>query len=230
MIKASYTPPYSPVNPQSAENLNYLTQRIGIAEDEGFIGTFSCLGIIKEDTQDIITTLSTLADLSTLINVLDELIETITYIEGITQSLSTIDFAGTFTAIAAIQTTVNEIYGTTTIIQTNVINGFESTFTVLAEIEKNINDDFAGTFTYLQKINNNIDTIKNSLCNPTVIQQSDFGITTFTIDTPGLYIFSENIAFTPDSAQPAIEIITNNVVLDMCDKLLYQNNSNKVQL
>ncbi len=317
--KASYSPPYSPVDPQPGENLNHLIQRIGIAEDQGFIGTFTCLGIIKEDAQDIIMTLSTLSDLSTLINVLDELLETITFIEDITQTLSFADFIGTFTAIAAVQTTVNEIYGTTTVIQTDVTNGFVGTFTCLGVIKEdltgvftaidqvdiNITDlqttieqdfdgtftaiaainlnvtttscdltgvytaineinldlsgvytaidaislqvtttvdlsgvytaidqvqitidtDFNGTFTSLKKINDDIDIIKNGLCDPAIIQQSDVGITTFTIDTPGLYVFSENISFIPNLGQPAIEIITDNVVLDMCGKVLYQNNA-----
>ncbi len=49
----SYT--LTDINPQSGENLNYLTQRIGTAIDQldlevakDFNGTFTCLGVIKK--------------------------------------------------------------------------------------------------------------------------------------------------------------------------------------
>ncbi len=105
---------------------------------DGFYGTFTCLGVLKQDTADIITTLSSITDLNSLIQVLDELISTVSMIEDVTQSLSGIDFSGTFTAIAAVQSSLDM--------------GFDGTFTTLEVITDKVCDiqmNQAGTFTCL---------------------------------------------------------------------------------
>jgi hypothetical protein len=58
------------------------------------------------------------------------------------------------------------------------------------------------------------------------IMQVDVGATTFTISQPGFYVFGENIVFSPvGSGQPAIEITSDNVTIDMCGKILSQGNA-----
>ncbi|MGE0206552.1 MAG: right-handed parallel beta-helix repeat-containing protein, partial [Candidatus Babeliales bacterium] len=64
-----------------------------------------------------------------------------------------------------------------------------------------------------------------ALCSPQEILQANIGVTTYTISQPGFYVFAENIVFSPASGQPALEITTDNVTIDMCGKSLTQGNA-----
>jgi hypothetical protein len=147
-------------------------------------------------------------------------------------------FEQTWTILGEIN---QDIFDTRTIL----CDKFEQTWTILGEIDQDIFDTktilcakFDGTFTVLASLvsgtvtvdfNNvftSLEQIAGGICNPILIHQSDVGITTFTISSPGLYVFAENIEFNPvGEGQPAIEIISDNVTVDLCGKFLLQNNS-----
>ncbi|MGE4167931.1 MAG: right-handed parallel beta-helix repeat-containing protein [Candidatus Babeliales bacterium] len=67
--------------------------------------------------------------------------------------------------------------------------------------------------------------IAAALCSPQEIRQAYVGVSTYTISQPGFYVFAENIIFSPASGQPALEITTDNVTIDMCGKTLRQGNA-----
>lgn len=68
-----------------------------------------------------------------------------------------------------------------------------------------------------------------SCCNCIVISAADFGPDldeTFVISTPGKYCLGEDVAFAPaDEFTPAINILSNDVILDLCGHTLSQANS-----
>lgn len=65
-------------------------------------------------------------------------------------------------------------------------------------------------------------------CGCTVILPSDFGVdsaTTYVIATPGVYKLQEDVVFFPaDEFTPAINILSDNVTLDLCQHTLSQGN------
>jgi hypothetical protein len=117
-----------------------------------------------------------------------------------------------------------------------ILNDIKSTLTACCtDLKATISADFNQTWTILSDLKKTVikccddlvlDTtlLKIALCNPISINQSDILNTTFTINAPGLYIFAEDIIFSPASGQPAIEIIENGVTVDLCGKSLTQGN------
>jgi hypothetical protein len=165
-----------------------------------------------------------------------------------------IDLNGVYTSLADIKDTVTEccdeiksdIFDT----QTLIVDGFAQTWTILAGLDFNCSTtviiDLNGVFTSLADVKDTLteccDEIKDlfqqtwtiladlnggtGCCDPILITQADIGITTFTISSPGYYVFDSNVVFSPSAAnQPAIEITSNNVRLDLCGRTLSQGNA-----
>ncbi|MGE0207332.1 MAG: right-handed parallel beta-helix repeat-containing protein, partial [Candidatus Babeliales bacterium] len=188
--------------------------------------------------------------LSCMLNLLCEINEDITGIFTVIDNISItltgdimigaiVDLSGVFTALAF------GFYDT----QTIICQKFEQTWTILQKIDDDVMgvftainalEDFSGIFTALEFGFYDTQTIicekfeqtwtilapvVVALCSPQEILQANIGVTTYTISQPGFYVFAENIVFSPASGQPALEITTDNVTIDMCGKTLTQGNA-----
>lgn len=111
---------------------------------------------------------------------------------------------------------LNEINGTQTVI---------CTFTQIERLEQEIEDLSEQLTECCDNLATGINDIQEALCAPIMLHQSDFGSSTFIIDTPGKYVFAEDITFSPAALnEVAIEIRSNDVTLDLCGKTLQQGN------
>jgi uncharacterized CHY-type Zn-finger protein len=169
-----------------------------------------------------------ISDFNQTWTILDEITTDIssifTSIDNIT--ITTVDLSGIFTALADISNDMNGIYTVLDQIdadifatQTILCDKFFQTWTILDSLVVTASIDLSTIFTVLN-------VIDAALCSPTrLISQVDIGATTFTIAAPGYYIFEENIVFSPSFGQPAIEITSDNVIVDLCGKSFSQTNT-----
>jgi len=130
-----------------------------------------------------------------------------------------IDNIGTVTAevdLSGVFTSINDLKETVTECCAEIFEDFRETWTILEDIKETTCDKFEQTWTVL-------DRISGALCNPIII--NELGSSTLTISEPGLYKFKSSFEFSPGSAQPAIEITSDNVTLDLCGFNLSQGNS-----
>jgi hypothetical protein len=184
----------------------------------GFDGTFTALANLSR----------ALCDVNNAFTIATDIKNTLTLCCAELES----NFEGTFTALANIHTTaivdlasvftiVNDIKNTLTMCCTEIQQDFDGTFSSLAKIKASSVRDISGTFSVLG-------VLTADICNPKVIRQRDFGVggaTPLTISTPGVYIFGENITFSPAGASQAIIITTSAVIVDLGCFILNQGNS-----
>jgi hypothetical protein len=190
-----------------------------------FDGTFTILAHITTPT----------CDLTSLFTVIRSIKDTMTICCAALES----DFEGTFTALAnvkviaktdltAVFTSLTDIKNTLTTCCATIQHDFDGTFTALADLKNTVLITQTRTAESLENTFTVLNVLKASICNPTIISQSNFGpggATPFVISTTGVYIFGENITFNPAAASQAIIITTSAVTLDLQCFTLQQGNA-----
>ncbi|MGE0206340.1 MAG: right-handed parallel beta-helix repeat-containing protein [Candidatus Babeliales bacterium] len=172
--------------------------------NEDITGIFTVIDNISIITLTFDVTLGATVDLSSVLTVL-------AFDFYDTQTVVCQKFEETWTILQKIDDDLTTLIKDISSVFTAVAFGFYDTQTIICE-------KFEQTWTIIA-------SVAAALCSPQEILQANIGVTTYTISQPGFYVFAENIVFSPASGQPALEITSDNVTIDMCGKTLTQGNA-----
>ncbi len=178
---------------------------------------------LSDDFNETWTVLTAIESKACVVDLLVDTIES--KVDFVSGSGASGDFSGTFTVLDLIQA---KICSSDSIVDTllPMLPDISGTFTALEVlVEKSCTIESALDFAVVQLSTNDSQFADVIDCLGTEITDADVGTTGFTISSAGRYFLGESITYSPGVSSSAVTISTDNVTLDMCDKVITQGNT-----